>query len=194
MTRAIRRGWPLLLCTLLVACHVDMYQQPKYKPNDPSTFFADGRANRPPVPNTVAVGQFQTDPHFFTGKLANGDYATTLPAPFTLTKELILHGQTRYNAYCMPCHGLLGDGNGIIAQRGPLTVPSFHDDRLRAAPLGYYFEVMTNGLGRMYSYAARVPAEDRWAIAAYVRALQLSQNATIDDVSADQQPQLQSGR
>ncbi len=182
----------VVLCLFLVACHQDMYNQPKYKTYRPSPFFDDGRSARPPVPNTVAVGQFQTDPVFFTGKTADGSYANDLPFPFT--PEVISRGETRYNSFCLPCHGMLGDGNGVIAQRGPMVVPTLHQDRLREAPLGYYVDVITNGFGRMFSYGARVPVEDRWAIAVYVRALQLSQNATLEDVPPDQRGQLEGGQ
>lgn len=190
ITRLLRHSW-VLLCLFLVACHLDMYDQPKYKPNDPSEFFEDGRANQPPVPNTIGVGQFQTDPAFFTGKDAAGELVTELPVE--LTMNLIETGRIRYNSYCLPCHGVSGDGNGMIAQRGPLEVPSFHQERLRTVAIGYYFDVITNGINRMYPYGSRVAPEDRWAIAAYVRALQLSQNATTDDVPPEELPQLEPG-
>lgn len=188
VTRLVRSSW-LALCLLLVACHQDMYIQAKYGPDDTSTFFNDGRANRPPVPNTVAIGQYGADPVFLTGKQADGQYAATLP--MELTEELVRRGQNRYNVYCAPCHGLLGDGNGVIAKRGPIQVPTYHTERLRTIPVGYMFEVITNGVGRMYSYASRVPPEDRWAIAAYVRALQFSQDATLEDLPPEQREQVQ---
>ena len=184
-------GW-LALCFFLVACHQDMYNQPKYTSYQPSDFFDDGRSSRPPVPNTVALGQFRTDSVYFTGRTAEGDFAVELPFP--LTAEVMERGQTRYDAFCMPCHGVLGDGQGLIAQRGPLTVPSFHSQRLREASVGYYYDVITNGFGVMYSYAARIPVEDRWAITAYVRALQLSQNAPLADVDPAERANLEEGQ
>jgi mono/diheme cytochrome c family protein len=186
ITRLVRVAW-LPLCLLLAACHVDMYDQAKYQPNQPSTFFEDGRAMRPPPDNTVAMGSFDPNSAMFTGRV-NGELATELP--MELTAELLERGQTRFNAYCAPCHGLAGDGNGVIAYRGPLQVPSLHQDRLRTVAIGYYFDVITNGINRMYSYANRIPPEDRWAVAAYVRALQLSQYADVNDLTAEEQQQL----
>ncbi len=182
-TRLLRYSW-IGICLLLVACHTDMYEQAYYEPDEPSAFFADGRANRPPVPNTIAIGQYLSDPVLFTGRTSEGELATGLP--MELSEELIRRGQNRYNIYCAPCHGLTGDGNGIIARRGPMLVTSLHDDRLRTVPEGYLFDVISNGLGRMYGYASRVEPEDRWAIVAYVRALQLSQNANPDDVPPEE--------
>lgn len=184
--RLARVAW-LPLCLVLVACHVDMYDQPRYTANQPSEFFDDGRAMRPPVENTVAMGSFDPDSAMFTGRV-NGELAVELP--MELTAELLERGHTRYDAFCAPCHGLTGDGNGVIAYRGPLQVPSFHNDRLRTVAIGYYFDVITNGINRMYSYAHRIPPEDRWAIAAYVRALQLSQYADVNDLTAEERQQL----
>ena len=172
---------------MLVACHIDMYDQPKYTPNQPSEFFEDGRAMRPPVENSVPIGSFQPDSALNTGKL-NGELATELP--MELTAALLERGQTRYNAYCAPCHGLGGDGNGVIAYRGGIQVPGFHNERLRTVAIGYYFDVITNGINRMYSYANRIPPEDRWAVAAYVRALQLSQYADVNELTAEERQQL----
>jgi mono/diheme cytochrome c family protein len=185
-SRLARVAW-VPLCLLLVACHVDMYDQPRYTANQPSEFFQDGRSMRPPPENTVPIDSFDPDSAMFTGRL-NGELATELP--MELTAELLERGETRYNAYCAPCHGMTGNGDGVIAYRGPLVVPSFHNDRLRTVAIGYYFDVITNGVNRMYSYAARVPPEDRWAVAAYVRALQLSQNASPDDLTAEERAQL----
>jgi len=186
-SRLARVAW-LPLCLLLVACHVDMYDQPKYAPNQPSAFFEDGRAMRPPVENSVPIGSFQPDSALNTGKL-NGELATELP--MELTAALLERGQTRYNAYCAPCHGLGGDGNGVIAYRGGIQVPGFHNERLRTVAIGYYFDVITNGVNRMYSYANRIPPEDRWAVAAYVRALQLSQYADANELTAEERQQLE---
>lgn len=184
--RLIRYSWVLLLLGL-VACHQDMYNQPRYDTYEPSTFFADGRSARPPVAGTLAQDGFSTQPGFFDGTV--GD-AFVSEMPFPLTEEVLVFGQERYNAYCMPCHGLLGDGDGIIEQRGYPNVPTLHNQRLREVEIGYFVNVITNGFGRMYSYAARIPPEDRWAIAAYVRALQLSQNAPVTDVPPAEQQQL----
>lgn len=182
MSLLARFAW-LPLCFVLVGCHIDMYDQPKYRPNRPSDFFEDGRSMRPPVENTVAMGSFEADSALFTGRL-NGELAVDLP--MELTAELLERGQTRYDAFCAPCHGLAGDGNGVIAYRGPLQVPTLHNDRLRTVAIGYYFDVITNGVNRMYSYAHRIPPEDRWAVAAYVRALQLSQNVDADTLTAEE--------
>ncbi len=182
----LRLAW-LPLCLLLTACHVDMYDQPRYTANQPSELFADGRAMRPPPANTVAMGSFDDQSAMFTGRL-NGELAVELP--MELTAELLERGQTRYNAFCAPCHGQTGEGNGVAAYRGGLTVPTLHNDRLRTVAIGYYFDVITNGINRMYSYANRIPAEDRWAVAAYVRALQLSQHANADDLNPEERQQL----
>ncbi len=184
--RLARIAW-LPFCLLLAACHVDMYDQPRYTANQPSAFFADGRAMRAAPENTVAMGSFDPDSALFTGRV-NGELATELP--MELTAELLERGETRFNAYCAPCHGIAGDGNGVVAYRGAIQVPSLHNDRLRTVAIGYYFDVITNGVNRMYSYANRIPPEDRWAVAAYVRALQLSQNANAADLSAEERAQL----
>lgn len=190
-TRLNRLVW-LPLCFLLVACHIDMYDQPRYTANQPSDFFEDGRAMRPPVPNTVSMGSFDADSALHTGRV-NGELAAELPVELRLSPELLAHGQSRYNAFCAPCHGLTGDGQGVIAYRGPITVPTFHNDRLRTVAIGYYFDIITNGVGRMYSYGARIPAEDRWAVAAYIRALQLSQNADVNDLTPEELQRVESG-
>jgi mono/diheme cytochrome c family protein len=167
------------LSLMLVGCHTDMWQQPKTMPLDRSEFFPDRQGSRPLVPGTVPQGHLRLDTAFFTG-IAGGEYVDELPAPLTLTQELLDRGQERFNIYCSPCHGMLGDGMGMISQRGlALRRPpaTFHTERLRAMPLGHFYEVITNGYGVMFSYASRVEPEDRWAIAAYIRALQLSQHA-----------------
>jgi mono/diheme cytochrome c family protein len=195
MTNASRRLPPsrlamlawLPLCLVLSACHIDMYDQPRYTANQPSDFFEDGRSMRPPVPNTVPITAEEPNATLYTG-FANGELAVELPVE--LTAELLERGQTRYNAYCAPCHGLAGDGNGVIAYRGGIQVPGFHNERLRTVAVGYYFDVITNGIGRMYSYANRIPPEDRWAVTAYVRALQLSQYADANDLTAEERQQL----
>jgi mono/diheme cytochrome c family protein len=190
--RLARFAW-LPLCLFLAACHVDMYDQARYDTNQPSEFFEDGRAVRPPVPNTVSMGSYNPESPLTTGEV-NGELAVELPPELELNAELLTRGQTVFNTYCAPCHGLTGDGNGVIAYRGGFAVPSFHNARLREVPLGYFFDVITNGVGRMYNYGSRIPAEDRWAAAAYVRALQLSQNATAADLSDEDRAQLEAGQ
>jgi mono/diheme cytochrome c family protein len=164
---------------LLAACQQDMANQPRHKPLDASVFFKDGRASRPPVPGTVARGQLRDDDHLYTGKVA-GRLADTFPFP--VTRAVMDRGRDRYTIYCTPCHGALGTGEGMIVQRGYKQPPSFHIDRLREAPPGHFFDVMTVGLGAMQDYSAQVSVEDRWAIVAYIRALQLSQHAALADL------------
>jgi len=161
-----------------------MYNQEKYEPLEASAFFADGQSVRPPVEGTVARGQLHLDSHLYTGKI-DGQLATSLPFP--LTRERLERGRERFDIFCSPCHDRTGAGNGMIVQRGFKRPPSFHQQRLREAPLGHFYDVITNGFGAMYSYASRIPVEDRWAIAAYVRTLQLSQNVDYDQLpEADQ--------
>ena len=167
------------LAILLTSCRQDMHDQPRYRPLAASGLFPDGRSARPVVDGTVARGNLRTDARMYKGK--DGDKFTgTLPVP--LTRALLDRGRNRFNIYCTPCHGRLGDGEGMVVQRGFKHPPTYHQDRLRNQPAGYIFDIITNGYGSMISYAARVPVEDRWAIVAYVRALQLSQNANINDV------------
>jgi mono/diheme cytochrome c family protein len=175
------------LLLLLGACRLDMHVQPKYKPLAPTSFFDDGRSERPVVPGTVARGHLQIDEHLYTGKV-NGVFADTFPFP--ITRQDLARGRERFNIFCSPCHGLLGDGQGMIVQRGFPPPTSYHIDRLRQAPVGHFFDVITNGYGRMYSYASRVPPEDRWRIIAYIRALQFSQRATINDVPENERERL----
>lgn len=164
-----------------------MHDQPKLEPLEKNTFFSDQRASRPLVEGTVARGQLRIDEHLYTGKV-NGELATTLPFP--ATKEVLARGQERYNIFCSPCHDRVGSGNGMIVQRGFRKPPSFHLERLREMPVGHYFDVMTNGFGTMYSYSDRITPKDRWAIAAYIRVLQLSQNAALTDVPQEQRSKL----
>jgi len=171
------------------ACRLDMHEQPKYKADDGSQFFQDGRANRPEVPDTVARGHMRTDELLYTGHV-NGVAVDQFPFP--ITRKVLERGRDRFNIYCTPCHDYTGSGRGMIVQRGFPSPPSYHLDRLREAPAGHFFEVITNGFGTMYSFAGRITPEDRWAIVAYIRALQLSQHAAIDDVPADKRPQLTS--
>jgi cytochrome c553 len=181
----LRHVASLLLLTsglmMLAGCREDMQNQPKYIPLRESDFYADKRSERPLIEGTVAQGHLREDAYFYTGKIGNndGDYM-----PFPVTADVLARGQQRFNIYCSPCHGETGDGNGMIVQRGYKRPPSYHNERLRKAPIGYFFDVMTNGFGAMPDYAEQVTAKDRWAIAAYVRALQLSQNASRSDVPA----------
>ena len=165
----------------LAGCRQDMHNQPKYKPLRESDFFADGRSARPLPEGTVARGDLEQDSYYYTGKV-NGQPGNELPMP--VTKEVLDRGEERYNIYCSPCHSKVGDGNGMIVQRGFKQPPSYHIERLEKAPLGYFFDVMTNGFGVMPPYAAQIPERDRWCIVAYIRALQLSQHATSADVPA----------
>jgi cytochrome c553 len=169
------------------ACRQDMHDAPRYDPLEASTFFANGSSGRTPVANTVARGQMNDDRHLFEG-VVDGKPAETFPMP--VTADLMARGQERYNVFCAPCHGRTGTGNGMVVQRGFRQPPSYHIDRLRNAPIGYFYDVMTHGFGAMQDYAAQVPVADRWAIAAYIRALQFSQRATIDDVPADRRADL----
>ena len=164
-----------------------MYDQQKYEPYEASVFFADGLSARQPISGTVARGQLHFDAHLYKGTV-NGELATTLP--FELTREALERGRERYNIFCSPCHDRTGSGNGMIVHRGLKQPPSFHLDRLRQSPIGHFFDVSTQGFGTMYSYASRIPVEDRWAIAAYIRALQLSQNVEFDQLPAEDQGRL----
>jgi len=154
-----------------------MAQQPKNRPLSPSDFFTDGRSARPLVENTVARGSVLED------ELAVPKDSNAFPLP--LSQELLERGENRYQIFCTPCHGLQGDGNGMVAMRGMKHPPSYHQDRLRQVPNGYIYDVITNGFGAMFGYSAQLAPRDRWAIVAYVRALQLSRNARISDLPPD---------
>jgi mono/diheme cytochrome c family protein len=177
-----------LACVLLAGCRQDMHVQPKYLTYGPSTFFDDGRSARQPVEGTVARGHLRIDEQFYKGKV---DGKLVDEFPFAITANDLLRGQQRYNIYCSPCHAYTGNGQGMIVQRGFPPPPSFHIDRLRQSPVGHFFDVMTNGYGMMYSYAARISPEDRWRIAAYIRALQLSEHASTGDVPDDARKKLE---
>ena len=180
----------LLAMCASVACRQDMQDQPKYIPLRPSTFFADGRSERPLVEGTVARGHLDDDTVFFTGRI---DGKPVDAIPFPITREVLNRGQERFNIYCSPCHDRLGTGNGMIVRRGYRHPPSYHIDRLRQVPIGYLFDVITNGLGAMPDYAAQVEPRDRWAIVAYVRVLQYSQHAPVDDVPPEARAELTKG-
>jgi hypothetical protein len=165
-------------------CRIDMHVQPRYNPLAKSDFFSDHRAARPLLDGTVARGDERADTYFYTGKMGSnpGEYM-----PFPVTKQVMDRGRERFNIYCSPCHSTLGDGNGFVPTRGfSKKPPSYHIERLMKAPIGYFFDVMTNGYGIMQDYSAQVSPHDRWCIAAYIRALQLSENATMSDVPAGQ--------
>jgi len=174
----------LAATALLSGCRLDMHVQPKQNPLSRSDFFADQRSERPPVEGTVARGQLREDTYLYTGQIgaSPGDYM-----PFPVTQDVLERGRERYNIYCAPCHSRTGDGNGFIPSRGfPRNPPSYHIERLRKAPLGHFYDVITTGFGIMPDYASQIPPEDRWRIVAYIRALQLSQGATTADVPAGQ--------
>ncbi len=171
---------------LLAGCRQDMHNQPKFYPQRGTTFYADGRSVRPQVEDTVARGQLNEGDYFHTG-LINGQEGNALPFPVNM--DVLARGQERYNVYCTPCHSRVGNGAGMIVQRGYAKAGNFHTARLEAAPLGHFFNVITNGYGAMPDYSAQVTPEDRWAIVAYIKALQLSQNAQQSDVAAGEHVQ-----
>ena len=183
----------LLLCLLLsaFACRQKMSNQPSYRPLEPSQFWADGMSARPRVPGTVARGELAVGGFQATGKIGGQDGDGF---PFPITPQVMNRGQERYDIYCSPCHGRLGDGNGMIPSRGYRRPPSYHTAALRAAKTGHFFDVMTNGFGSMPPYATQIPIDDRWAIVAYIRALQLAQNATINDLTPDERAKLSGGK
>ena len=189
----MKRSWLLfLLLPMLSGCH-DMWEQPKYQPLQPSSFFTDGASARPLVPGVVAQESARIESTVDTGRDTSGTkYATTNPLP--ITKALLQRGRIRYEQFCTPCHGMDGYGNGMIVRRGFPAPPSYHSQRLRNAPDGHYFDVITNGYGAMYSYAARVSVSDRWAITAYIRALQRSQNAPLAAVPPGERASLEAQR
>jgi mono/diheme cytochrome c family protein len=168
-----------------------MHDQPKYQPLERSAFFDDQRASRPVLPGTVARGQLREDEAFYTGT-AGG--APVEEFPFPVTREVLARGRERYDVYCSPCHDRVGYGGGMIVQRGYQRPPSFHQERLREVPVGYLFQAITNGFGVMPRYAPQIHERDRWAIVAYLRALQLSQNAELADVPAGERSKLEEER
>ena len=187
-----RRGFSPVVLTALIAlvlagagCRQDMHDAPRVDAYEATDAFADGRGNRPVVEGTVARGHLNDDELLYTGKV-NGQLVDEFPFP--VTKAVLERGHERFNIYCSPCHGQTGMGNGMIVSRGLRPPPSYHDEKLRTQPVGHFFDVMTNGFGAMQDYRAQVDVTDRWAIAAYIRALQLSQHATVEDVPADKRP------
>ena len=177
--RAAASLFTILSLAFITACRQDMHNQPKYRGLRASAFFADGSSARPLVEGTVARGTLQEDEAFFTGKI---DKVTVKEFPFPIDATVVDRGQERFNIYCSPCHDRTGGGNGMVVQRGYKQPPSFHLDRLRQADVGYFFDVITNGFGAMPDYRAQIAPRDRWAIVAYVRALQYSQHAPATDV------------
>ncbi|HUQ94993.1 MAG TPA: cytochrome c [Bryobacteraceae bacterium] len=184
----------LLLFTLglfTTGCRLDMHDQPRYRFNSASNFWGDGRAARPAVPNTVPRGMNKSaDTALYSGKV-NGELVAKLPMP--LTKQSLDRGQDRYKIFCSPCHGLTGYGDGMIVTRGLKNPPSYHTEALRDQPIGHFFDVISNGSGEMKPYAARIPVNDRWAIAAYLRVLQQSQNVKSSGLSAEEQQKVNAG-
>lgn len=188
----LQRGLAIGLCSLaLVACRPpqQMADQPQYDPYEQSAFFEDGMSARQLVPGTVARGTLKSNDFLHTGMI-DGQPANAFPFP--VTKDVLMRGHERYDIYCSPCHSRVGDGRGMIVLRGYRNPPSFHTETLRARPVGHFFDVMTNGFGAMPAYGTMIPVRDRWAIAAYIRALQLSQNATLAQVPSEALPRLES--
>ena len=184
--------WMLLPAAVAVVissggCHSDMHSQARYDPLEASDFFADGQSARPPVAGTVARGQLQEDEAFYAGK-SQGKLIAEVPVE--VNRDLLARGQERFNIFCSPCHGRTGKGEGMIVARGFRRPPSYHIERLRDAPAGHFFDVMSHGFGAMPSYA-RIEPRDRWAIVAYIRVLQLSQNARLEDVPEEERARLQ---
>jgi hypothetical protein len=178
----------VLVFAVLAGCQQKMADQPRYEPLAKSDFFGDERSARPLVEGTVARGQLRSDEELYTGK-TNGTLTETLPFP--VTKNVLLRGQERYDIFCSPCHDRVGTGQGMVVRRGLRSPPSFHTDRLRAAPAGHFFDVITHGFGIMPDYAVQVSPKDRWVIVAYIRALQLSQNAKLADVPESERRSLE---
>jgi cytochrome c553 len=181
----------LLTALVLLGCRREMFRQPKENPLREDTFFSDQGGSRPLPAHTVALGHLDEDTAFY-----NGQIGTNLVSefPFPITREVLERGRERFEIYCATCHGRAGEGNGMIVQRGFPAPPSYHIDRLRQAPVGHFYNVITHGYGAMYSYASRVEPRDRWAIAAYIRALQLSHNAVLSDATPEGRAQLEAVR
>jgi mono/diheme cytochrome c family protein len=179
----------VIAAAVVAGCRQDMHDAPRYEAFEATTFYPDGRASRSAPAGTVARGWLREDELLHTGKV-NGVIANEFP--FAIGGDEMTRGRERFNIYCTPCHGRLGDGNGMVVQRGLRQAASYHQDRLREEKNGYFFDVITNGFGAMQGYAEQIPVRDRWVIVAYIRALQLSQHAKVDDVPADRRSQLDS--
>ncbi len=189
--------WAYLAVGLLglTGCRQDMHDQPKYKPLGETKFFSDNRQSRPNLPGTIARGDLRDgDSEFYTGKSTklnkDGKFDDVDVLPISVDKELLQRGQQRFDVFCSPCHGRLGNGLGMIVRRGFKQPPSYHIERLRTAPVGHFYDVMTNGYGAMYSYSAQTTPRDRWAIAAYIRVLQYSESQKVDTLSAEAKAKL----
>ncbi len=190
--RSSRFALAVLGCALFAAgCRQDMHDAPRFTALQQNPFYADQRSARPLIDGTVARGQLRANDVFYTGMTAPSTPVALIP--MAVTHETVERGRDRFNVYCAPCHSRTGDGNGMIVQRGYKQPPSLHDPRLRAAAAGYFYDVMTKGFGQMPDYAAQLQPKDRWAVVAYVRALQLSQNATLADVPAGDRSKLDAG-
>lgn len=175
------------LAFMTSACRQDMHNQPKYRPLRETPFFADHRTGRPLVQGTIARGKLNEDKLLITGR--DGDKFSAV-FPFPVTSDVMNRGRERFNIYCSPCHARTADGRGMIVLRGYKQPPSFHEQRLRDMGPGYFFNAITNGFGTMPSYAPQIPVNDRWAIVAYVRALQLSRNASFDSLTTEEKARL----
>jgi hypothetical protein len=178
----------VLVAGLALAGCTDMKDQPRYEPLEASAFFSNGQSSRTFPEGTVARGHLDDDDLLYRGLGPDGQFATTFPMP--VTSELLERGQQRFNIFCTPCHDRTGHGNGMIVQRGYKKPPSFHEPRLRSSAHGYFFDVITHGFNTMQSYAAQIPPRDRWAIIAYLRALQLSEDVDVRTIPAAIQAQL----
>jgi mono/diheme cytochrome c family protein len=198
--RRVSMGRLSLFCLLTFAflissgCRQDMQDQPRYTSYQRSEFFDNRMASRPPVEGTVARGSLRENVAFYTGKNGTGPQATlvdTMPIP--VNDQVLARGQERYNAFCAACHGMTGKGDGMVVRRGFRAPPPYTNERLLTAPVGHFFDVMTNGFGAMPDYAAQVSVEDRWAIVAYIRALQLSQRTPIAEVPQAERQKLEAG-
>jgi hypothetical protein len=172
---------------VISGCRQDMHNQPKYVPYRSSEFFQDGLSERQQLVNTVARGELREDAYLYTGKVGTkeGDHF-----PFPITQAVMERGRERYDIYCSPCHSRVGDGNGMIVKRGYRQAANFHDQKYATQTVGHYYDVISHGSGAMPDYAAQIEPPDRWAIAAYIRALQYAQNGTMADVPAGQRGQL----
>jgi mono/diheme cytochrome c family protein len=178
----------VLLAVGVGACRQDMHDAPRYEAYEANSFYADGRASRETPTGTVARGWERADDLFYTGRDSAGEPSELIPMP--VTAQDMQRGRDRYNVYCTPCHGILGDGQGMVVQRGLKRAATYHDERLRGVKVGYLYDVVTNGFGAMQGYAEQIPARDRWLIVAYVRALQLSQHAQVAEVPSDKRAEL----
>jgi mono/diheme cytochrome c family protein len=179
---SLHKGLAIVALLVAAGCRQDMHDAPRYEAFEASSTFADNRASRSAPVGTVARGWLREDEALYTGKIAG---VPVDEFPFAIGREELARGQQRFNIYCTPCHGRLGDGNGMVVQRGLRQAASYHQDRLRQEKNGYFFDVITNGFGAMQGYAEQIPVRDRWLIVAYVRTLQLSQHASVNDVPAD---------